>query len=534
MEPVDGKPESANGGLASASPSVGAAQGIWKAFGETQALRDVSLEVQAGECHGLVGRNGAGKSTLVATLTGLLRPDRGVVRFGTEMAPALTDRAAWQRQVACVYQKSMVVSSLTVAENVFLNRATGNDRGFVNWRVMRSRARQVMLDWGFDLDVNRLARDLSVEQRQVVEIARALSVGARFLILDEPTASLEKLAIERLFERIRRLKESGVGILYISHHLEEIYEICDRVTVLRDGKRVLNEPVGEIAQGRLVEAMVGEAPQRTMESVAARPAVVAEQPVFEIAHLHVQALSGPVEDASFSVSRGECVGLVGLQGSGTATIADAIIGLLKPTAGEIRLEGEAVRAGKVDTMVQRGVTYVPEDRHARGFIPYLGVGENLTLCVLDRVSKRGIVSPAAAQAVATGLVEQLGIVTSSLNQPAGQLSGGNQQKVVVGRALARRPLVLVAVSPTVGVDVAAKESLLNVIAATRDAGTAVLLVSDDLEDLRICTRLLVMVKGRLVQEYPEPPWDRHELITAVEGLEMASTRGSGNEKGKSE
>jgi simple sugar transport system ATP-binding protein len=500
------------------------AQGIWKAFGETQALRDVSLEVQAGECHGLVGRNGAGKSTLVATFTGLLRADRGVVSFGTEIAPALADRAAWQRQVTCVYQKSMVVPSLTVAENVFLNRATGNDHGIVNWRVMRSRARQVMLDWGFDLDVNRLARDLSVEQRQVVEIARALSVGARFLILDEPTASLEKVAIERLFERIRRLKESGVGILYISHHLEEIYDICDRVTVLRDGERVLHEPVAEIKQDRLVEAMVGVAPQRTTEIVAPHPVITSERPFLEISHLHVQAISGPVQDVSFSVSKGECVGLVGLQGSGAATVADAIVGLVKPVAGEIRLDGKAVRTGKVDATLRRGITYVPEDRHARGFIPYLGVGENLTLCILDRVSNRGIVSLSAAHAVAADLVEQLGIVTSSLNQQAGQLSGGNQQKVVVGRALARRPVVLVAVSPTVGVDVAAKESLLNVIAAARDGGTAVLLVSDDLEDLRICTRLLVMVKGKLVEEYREPPWNRHELIAAVEGLETTSTR----------
>jgi simple sugar transport system ATP-binding protein len=525
MEPVNGGPVSANGGPAPARLSIGMAEGIWKAFGETRALRDVSLEVKAAECHGLVGRNGAGKSTLVATFTGLLRPDRGVVRFGTESAPALADRAAWQRQVACVYQKSMVVPDLTVAENVFLNRATGNDHGIVNWRVIRSRARQVMLDWGFDLDVNRLARDLSVEQRQVVEIARALSVGARFLILDEPTASLEKFAIERLFDRIRRLKESGVGILYISHHLEEIYDICDRVTVLRDGERVLSEPVAEIKQDRLVEAMVGAARQRTAEIEAAHPVSASERPLLELLHLHVQAISGPVQDVSFSVSRGECVGLVGLQGSGTATVADAIVGLAKPVSGQVRLDGKEIRTGKVDATLRQGVTYVPEDRHARGFVPYLGVGENLTLCILDRLSNRGIVALSAAGAVAGDLVEQLGIVTSSLNQPVGQLSGGNQQKVVVGRALARRPAVLVAVSPTVGVDVAAKESLLSVIAAARDAGTAVLLVSDDLEDLRICTRLLVMVKGRLVREYREPPWDSHELIAAVEGLETASMSG---------
>ncbi|HLZ63093.1 MAG TPA: sugar ABC transporter ATP-binding protein, partial [Ktedonosporobacter sp.] len=516
IEPVNG------GGSAVSRPSVGVAQGVWKAFGETQALRDVSLDVEAGTCHALVGRNGAGKSTLVAILTGLTRPDRGFVRLGGALgslpvaAPGLADRASWQRLVACVYQKSMVVPNLTVAENVFLNRATGNDRGLVNWGAIRSRARQVMLDWGFDLDVNRLARDLTVEQRQVVEIARALSVGARFLILDEPTASLEKAAIERLFESIRRLKASGVGILYISHHLEEIYEVCDQVTVLRDGAHILSTPVSAIKQDRLIEAMVGVAPQRPTEITAPVRVIDSAQPRLEISHLHIPAILGMVEDVSFSVSSGECVGLVGLRGSGTATVADAVVGIVKPASGEIKLDGKPILAGRVDATLRQGITYVPEDRHARGFVPYLGVGENLTLSILDRLASWGVVSRSSRTSVAAGLVEQLGIVTSGLDQQVGQLSGGNQQKVVVGRALARHPTVLVVITPTVGVDVASKESLLNVIGAARDDGTAVLLVSDDLEDLRICTRLLVMVKGRLVKEYRQPPWDRHDVIATVE------------------
>jgi simple sugar transport system ATP-binding protein len=518
--------EPARGGPETVRPSVGAAQGVWKAFGETQALRDVSVEVGAGECHGLVGRNGAGKSTLVAILTGLIRPDRGAVRLGATAAPSLADRAAWQRLVACVYQKSMVVPNLTVAENIFLNRPTrdGNDRGLVNWRAMRASARRVMLDWGFDLNVERLARDLTVEQRQVVEIARALSVGARFLILDEPTASLEKAAIERLFERIRRLKESAVGILYISHHLEEIYEVCDRVTVLRDGGRILNAPSSEITQDHLVAAMVGAASPRVTEGTAPTSARVSSRARLEISHLHVPATLGPVENVSFSVASGECVGLVGLRGSGTATVADAVVGLAKLASGEIRVDGQPLPVGRVDATLRRGVAYVPEDRHARGFVPYLGVRENLTLSILERLSRWGIVARTDESRVAASLVEKLGIVTSGLDQPVGQLSGGNQQKIVVGRALAPQPAVMVAVTPTVGVDVAAKEALLNVIGAARDGGTAVLLVSDDLEDLRICTRLLVMVNGRLVKEYPQPPWDRHELIAAVEGLEPASPR----------
>ena len=502
--------------------SVGAAQGIWKSFGETEVLRDVSLNVGVGECHGLVGRNGAGKSTLVAILTGLLRPNRGIVTLDGEAAPPSGDRDAWQHQVACVYQKSMVVPTLTVAENIFLNRATGRNRTLVNWRAMRSQARQVMLDWGFDLDVNGLAQDLMVEQRQVVEIARALSVGARFLILDEPTASLEKAAIERLFESIRRIRKSGVGILYISHHLEEIYEVCDRVTVLRDGERILTLPVAEIKQDRLVEAMVGSAPGRAAGNAAPLSVDASVRPRLEIVHLHVSATLGSVQDVSLAVRPGECVGLVGLQGSGTATVADAVVGLVKPTSGDIKLNGKPVQAGRVDETLQQGIAYVPEDRHARGFVPTLGVGENLTLCVLDRLSNWGVVARSEQDRIASDFVAQLGIVASGLDQRVGELSGGNQQKVVVGRALARHPEVLIVVTPTVGVDVAAKESLLNVIAAARDDGTAVLLVSDDLEDLRICTRLLVMVKGRLVKEYLHPPWNRHELIATVEGLETAS------------
>lgn len=524
LEPVNGGSGAGNGEPGAARLPVAIAQGIWKGFGQTQALCNVSLDVEAGECHALVGRNGAGKSTMVAVLTGLLRPDRGTVRLADEAAPNLADRAVWQRLVACVYQKSMVVPTLTVAENIFLNRATGNNRNIINWRAMQSQAHQVMLDWGFDLNVNSLARDLTVEQRQVVEIARALSVGARFLILDEPTASLEKAAIERLFGSIRRLRASGIGILYISHHLEEIYEICDRVTVLRDGQHVLTAPVNEIKQERLIEAMVGGRLQQSAGTSTPMQTSTTAQPRLEISHLHVTATSGPVHGISFAVKAGECLGLVGLRGSGTSTIADCVCGLLKRSSGEIKLNGKTLHAGRVGAALQQGIAYVPEDRHARGLVPYLGVGENLTLCVLDRLSKWGIISFSRRNVVATGLMEQLNIVTSGLDQRVGQLSGGNQQKVVVGRALARNPAVLIVITPTIGVDVASKEALLNVISAARDSGTAVLLVSDDLEDLRICTRLLVMVKGRMVKEYLQPPWDRHDLIAAVEGLEPTSAQ----------
>src|SRR5438034_6166924 len=292
--------ENSSGGLAEHQPPVGEALSVSKTFGETKALTDVSLAVFAGECHGLVGRNGAGKSTLVTLLTGLNRPDHGSIRLGGQPAPSLADRGAWLERAACVYQRSMVVPPLTVAENVYLNRPTrGSKSQLVNWRRMREKAHAVMLEWGFDVDVDQSAGSLTVEQRQVVEIARALSIGGRFLILDEPTAALEKAAVERLFDRVRRMREGGVGVLYISHHLEEIYEICDRVSVLRDGALVLTGKVAEVSQANLVAAMVGSAPPRRVTEIeAVKTRREPGRELLEVSDLVVRSRAGSVEGVS--------------------------------------------------------------------------------------------------------------------------------------------------------------------------------------------------------------------------------------------
>ena len=384
-------PESDSARPAEMRPAAAEAEAIWKSFGRTKALQDVSVSVQPGECHALVGRNGAGKSTLVGVLTGLLRPDRGSVRLYGEPAPSLGNRAAWQERVACVYQRSMVIPSLSVGENIFLNR---NEGSLVRWRELRRQARQLLFEWGFDLDVDQPVSELSVEQKQVVEIARALAIGARFLILDEPTASLESNAIERLFERVRRVKASGVGILYISHHLEEVYEICDRATVLRDGKQVVSAPVAALDHEHLVTAMVGGALARAARGQAAPPGPTDAPLCLNVRGLSAQTPLGSLEDVSLEVYAGECVGLFGLRGSGTTVIADAVAGLVKPSAGEIELDGKLLPPGKVDAALRRGVGYVPEDRHARGFVPTLGVTENLTLSILERLCSWGIVSSA--------------------------------------------------------------------------------------------------------------------------------------------
>jgi simple sugar transport system ATP-binding protein len=506
-----------HGRPADSRPPVAEAIGVGKTFGRTRVLDDVTLSVLPGECHALVGRNGAGKSTLVAILTGLFRPDGGTIALQGEEPPGLGDRAAWQKRVACVYQRSMVVPTLSVAENVFLNHA---GRRFVSWRAIRSQARRVTAEWGFDLDVTMLASELSVEERQIVEIVRALSVGARFLILDEPTAALEAGAVQRLFEHVRRLKASGVGVLYISHHLEEVYEICERATVLRDGKHIVTAPVAELDHEQLVAAMVGAALARTERSESVVDA--AEPPRLTVAGLTVGSQLGSVEDLSLEVRPGECLGLFGLRGSGAVAVADAVAGLLRPAAGEILVDGAPLPPGRVDRALARGVGYVPEDRHLRGFVSTMGVRENLTLTILDQLAHWGCVARSRAAAAAGPLALRLQIVSAGDDQPVGELSGGNQQKVVVGRALASAPSVLVVVSPTVGVDVASKEALLGVVDEARADGMAVLLVSDDLDELRICTRILAIRRGRIVREFADGSWDRHELIAAAEGLGAAA------------
>src|SRR5258708_15913141 len=292
-------------------PPAADAESISKSFGRTKALQDVSLTVEPGECHALVGRNGAGKSTLVAILTGLLKPDTGSVRLYGEPAPSLGARAAWQERVACVYPRSIVIPTLSVGENIFLNRTEGS---LVHWQELRRQSRTLLLEWGFDLDVDQLAAELSIEQKQIVEIARALAIGARFLILDEPTASLESRAIERLFERIRRVKESGVAILYISHHLEEVYEICDRATVLRDGKRIVTAPVTELDHEHLVTAMVGGELARSRRDQTAPARDGEGTPRLRVRGLTVRAPLGSGEEGRLGAHPREGVRLFGLRG----------------------------------------------------------------------------------------------------------------------------------------------------------------------------------------------------------------------------
>jgi simple sugar transport system ATP-binding protein len=487
--------------------------GVDKWFGSTHALRSVDLRIEAGQCLGLVGRNGAGKSTLVSILSGLVEPDAGTVTLGGEPAPKVGAVSQWREWIATVFQHSMVVPDLSVAENVFL----GNTDRLVDWRRRRDAATAIMAEWGYDIPARALCRDLSVEQLQIVEIARALARGAKCVLLDEPTAALERDAVRRLFDRVRRLCADGIAVLYISHHLEEVFEICHDVAVLRDGEMVLTSPIGALQREDLISAMVGS---RVAENTSHQTATRAGDPVLTIDAVTASSARGRLDGVSLTVNPGEVVGVTGLLSAGVATLGRVVAGAEAYDGGAIHVSGRGIVSDRRDLAQHAGVGYIPADRRAEGFVAHLGVAENVTMTIADRLAGLfGITRPERRAAAAKPLTDALSLVSSGPAQPVGELSGGNQQKVTVARTLAHTPDVVVAITPTRGVDVASKELLLGSLAdVARTTGAGVLLCSDELSDLVHCDRVIVLVRGEIFTEFTERPFDRDALLVAVEGL----------------
>jgi simple sugar transport system ATP-binding protein len=490
------------------------AVGITKRYGATTALVDAGIVIHPGHTHGLVGRNGAGKSTLVSILTGLQRADAGELRFGGRQAPSIADRDGWRRRVACVYQKSTIIPTLSVAENLFLNRQSG--AGPIGWRALRARATELLDAYEVEVGPDQPAGDLSVEQSQMVEIARALSLGARFVILDEPTAQLDGHGIERLFERMRALRESGVTFLFISHHLREVFDVCDTVTVFRDARHVLTEPVADLRPTTLVEAMTGETSAEA--TVYSRPPRPEDAPV--VLGAAGLSLDEHYTDVDLTVRAGEVVGVTGVGGSGRVSFAETLVGLRRQTSGEVTVAGRRTKPGSVPDALAAGLGFVPQDRHREGLVPLLSVAENATLTVADRLGRGGFVSPGLRRRLAWRKIDDLAIKTDGPDQPVSGLSGGNAQKVVMARALASDPKALVLINPTVGVDVRSRESLLAVVDTVARQGTGVLVVSDEVEDLRVCDRVVVLLHGRVHAELPSG-WTDTRLVAAMEGIESA-------------
>jgi rhamnose transport system ATP-binding protein len=488
-----------------------------KSYSGVRALTDASIEVRAGEIHALVGENGAGKSTLVRILTGATSPDGGEVQVDGQRVTTFTPAEGRRLGIVAIHQHPALFPDLSVAENLALGVERGRLLSRVDWTARRSKARDALSRVGADIDVDRDARSLSLPEQQLVEMARALSVHARLLILDEPTASLTPREVDRLFALLHELRAAGVAIIYISHRLEELPRLADRVTVLRDGSTVGTRQMADVDAAMLIRLMVG----RDVASVFPKRHVDIGEPVLEVEG--VSSSDAGVRDVSFTVARGEIVGLAGLVGAGRTELARVLFGLARRDRGTVRVAGRQFEPRSPAEAIAGGLAYLPEDRRRHGVVLDLPVAANLTLAALETVSHGGWLDARAERTTAARLVDALGVKTASLETPVRKLSGGNQQKVALGRWLVRVPHVLVLDEPTQGVDVGAKAEIHRLIGDLAAKGLGVLLISSELpEILGISDRILVMRQGQVAARFDRAGADAESVMAAAFGRAPAA------------
>lgn len=490
-------------GRASATPVL-ELHGVDKQFGSVQALRNVNLRLYAGEIHALMGQNGAGKSTLIKVLTGVYPADSGEIRLQGQVIHPDSPLHAQHLGISTVYQEVNLCPNLSVAENIFAGRYPR--RGplaawSIDWSRMQQEAQALLLRLNLNIDVTQLLSSYSVAVQQMVAIARGLSISAQVLILDEPTSSLDDEEVERLFGVLRQLRDQGMAILFITHFLDQMYALCDHITVLRNGELVGEYPAAELGHSALIAAMVGH---DLVANVTATPASqqAAEQ-VADWLQTHGLARSGCVKPIDLSLRRGEVVGIGGLLGSGRTELARLLFGLDRSDAGDIYLSGRSVRMDSPATAIKLGLGLCPEDRKAEGIIAELSVRENIALALQARQGLWPFISRARQTDMALHYVKALGIKTTDIDTPIGQLSGGNQQKAMLARWLATQPKLLILDEPTRGIDVAAKQEIMNEILALAKQGMAVLFISSEMSEVvRVADRIVVMRDHAKVGELP--------------------------------
>ncbi|TDV51971.1 sugar ABC transporter ATP-binding protein [Actinophytocola oryzae] len=475
------------------------ATSVGKRFPGVVALSEVDLALAAGEVHALVGENGAGKSTLIKILTGVYQPDDGTLTYRGEPATFASPMAAQQAGIATVYQEVNLVPLRSVASNLFLGREPRNRLGLLDFRAMNRQARELLSSYGVDVDVTRPLRTLGMGVQQMVAVARAAATQTRVVILDEPTSSLEPREVDTLFGIIERLRSDGVAVLYVSHRLDELYRICDRVTVLRDGRLVHSGLLAELPRLRLVATMLG----RDLEEVRRDGATkfegehtADEKPVLTATGL---TSKHRLDDVSVTVRPGEIVGLGGLLGAGRSETAMAIAGALPLDGGEVFVAGRRMRTGSVAVAMRAGVVMLPEDRKADGILPDLSVRENIVLAALPRLSRTGLVSRKRQDAIVDTFMKRLRIKASSPDQRVGDLSGGNQQKVLLARLLCTQPKVLLLDEPTRGIDVGAKAEVQGLVDELAAEGLGVVLISSEFDEVvEGSDAIVVLREGRVV------------------------------------
>ena len=489
--------------------------GISKSFGPVRVLKDVDFDVRPGEVHALLGENGAGKSTLIKIIAGVLAADGGDMRVEGQPVRFVSPREAAARGIATVYQELLLFPELTVAENIHIGHAPRTRLGTVDWPAMRAGARALLdsLD-SQDLDVDIPVGRLSVANRQRVEIAKALSQEAKLVVMDEPTAALADADARRLMDIVRRLRERGVGIVYVSHRLPEIFALADRVTVLRDGALVGTRAVGEVGEAELVSMMVGRAIDRLYPKIEMQPGPA----MLELRNLSYR---DTVRDISLTLRAGEILGLAGLIGAGRTELALTIFGITPATSGEILVDGRPVSIRSPAAARRLGIAYVPEDRGSQGLIRAQTVRENLSLAILDRLARLLMVDRSREAALARDAIARFAIRTRGPEQRVRQLSGGNQQKVVLAKWIATEPRVLIMDEPTRGIDVGAKAEIHALMSRLASQGLAILMISSELpEVLGMSDRVLVMRGGRITGSFA-----RHEATPDSVGAAMTAARG---------
>jgi rhamnose transport system ATP-binding protein len=487
--------------------------GIAKHFGSVQALQGIDFRLFPGEVHALAGENGAGKSTLVKILAGIYRPDAGMVKVGGEVVELRSPTQAQALGIAVVHQEPMLFPDLDVAENVFMGRHPRDRFGRVDWKRMYREVDQLLTSLDVPLSSHTPVQGLSVAEQQLVEIAKALSLDARVLVLDEPTAALSAHEVDELFAIVRQLRERGVAILFVSHRLEEIFEIADRLTIFRDGTHIITAPVGEMTTEAIIRHMVGRELSNLFPKSEARIGDV----VLEVRHL---SRPGSFTDVSFQLRQGEILGFAGLVGAGRTEVARVLFGLDRAESGEIWLKGKQVRIRSPRDAMRSGLAYVPEDRHQHGLVMDFSIAANVTLPILKQVSRLGLIDPRLERKIAGDYSSQLHVRSSGIEQLVNALSGGNQQKVVLSKWLATNPSVLILDEPTRGIDVGAKAEVHRIISDLAVEGLAIILISSELpEVLAMADRVIVLHEGRVSGIFARSEATQERVMFAATGQE---------------
>lgn len=478
-----------------------------KAFGAVPVLRGASFSLRRGEVHALMGGNGAGKSTLMKILTGNYTKDAGTILIDGKEAHIASPQDAERLGIAMIFQEFSLIPTLSVAENVFLTREPRRGR-FIDDRASEEQTRELFSEMGEVVDPRARVADLSTGYWQLTEIAKALAQNARVLIMDEPTSTLTETETQSLFRLIDKLKARGISIIYISHRMEEIFRITDRITVLRDGRNVITAETSQVTMARVIDDIVG----KTMEAAFAwheRPVTRDGPPLLSVRGL---TAGTRVSDVTFDLYPGEILGIAGLMGSGRTELARALFGIDAIDAGEILVRGKPVNIHVPDDAIDAGLALVPEDRRSQGLVLDHTVEDNLTLPLLPRLRQRGLIDDSRVRRIADSFVESLQIKASSIDTPVRLLSGGNQQKIVIGKWLATEPEILIMDEPTAGVDIGAKTEILGVIRRLADQGKGIIVISSEpAELLAVSDRILVLREGRLHRVL-----DRREIATEEE------------------